>query len=71
MYEYAYKVDAKTVTGRPPIRLKWIDTNKGDKGRPNYRSRLVCTEVRRKGTVPIFSANAPSGGHLGLGGSTK
>ena len=24
VYEYAYKVDAKKVTGRPPIRLMWI-----------------------------------------------
>ena len=27
--------------------MKWIDRNKGDLERPNYRSRLVCREVKR------------------------
>ena len=32
-------------TGRPPIPTDWVDTNKGDSLRPNYRSRL-CQETR-------------------------
>ena len=36
-------------TGRKPITLRWIDTNKGDIDHPNYRSRLVVREIRRKG----------------------
>ncbi|CAK0893091.1 unnamed protein product, partial [Prorocentrum cordatum] len=35
-------------TGRPPIPLKWVDTNKGDAERPNYRSRLVVKEIKAK-----------------------
>ena len=31
-------------TGRPPIPTDWVDINKGDSLRPNYRSRLVCQE---------------------------
>eukprot|EP00971_Amphidinium_carterae_P085084 1683267-Amphidinium_carterae.1 len=27
--------------------MKWVDTDKGDEERPNYRSRLVCREVKR------------------------
>ena len=26
------------VTGRPPIKLRWVDINKGDDLHPNYRS---------------------------------
>ena len=33
--------------GKTPITMKWIDRNKGDLQRPNYRSRLVCREVKR------------------------
>ena len=41
------------------MRLKWIDTNKGDEKNFNVRSRLVCTEVRPRGTEAIFSATPP------------
>ena len=37
-------------TGKPPIPLKWVDTNKGDVERPNYRSRLVVREIKAKKT---------------------
>lgn len=33
--------------GKPIISMKWIDRNKGDNEHPNYRSRLVCREVKR------------------------
>ena len=35
-------------TGRAPITLKWIDTNKGDETSPLYRSRLVVRERSRR-----------------------
>jgi hypothetical protein len=59
VYEYVTVAEAKATSGKPPLRLKWIDSNKGDSEHPNYRSRLVCTEVRRKGMTPIFSATPP------------
>ena len=31
-------------TGKGPIRVRWIDINKGDKMNPEYRSRLVAKE---------------------------
>ena len=38
-------------TGRPPIPTEWVDINKGDALRPNYRSRLVCQETRGRSTI--------------------
>ena len=34
-------------TGHDPISLKWVDHNRGDNDRPNYRCRLVVREVKR------------------------
>mgnify|MGYP003313165529 CR=1 FL=1 len=39
---------AKQVTGHPPMSVKWVDVNKGDDQDPNYRSRLVAREIRKK-----------------------
>ena len=49
-------------TGRPPIPTDWIDINKGDSLRPNYRSRLVCQETRgrSKGRLAATFAATPS-----------
>ena len=38
--------ECMTETGRAPIPTDWVDMNKGDSLRPNYRSSLVC-RVRR------------------------
>lgn len=53
--------------GKTPITIKWIDRNKGDLERPNYRSTLICREVKRaKGAEYIpehasFSSMPPLG----------
>ena len=59
VYQYAVTRDAIQRTGRQPLRLKWIDTDKGGVGHSKIRSRLVCTEVRRPGMEPIFAATPP------------
>ena len=46
-------------TGRPPIKLRWVDTNKGDDEAPNYRSRLVARDIKRKGEDSIFAPTPP------------
>ena len=52
-------------TGHGPISLKWVDRNKGDNERPNYRSRLVAREVQRSAKIDnlpeheSFSAMSP------------
>ncbi|CAK0837947.1 unnamed protein product, partial [Prorocentrum cordatum] len=38
-------------TGSPPIPTDWVDIDKGDPSRPNYRSRLVARETRRRTTI--------------------
>ena len=32
--------------GLRPITVRWLDTNKGDPEKPNYRSRLVAREIK-------------------------
>ena len=59
VYEYSTGAEARARTGRNPVGLKWIDSNKGSVEAPRYRSRLVCTEVHHKGVEPIFSARLP------------
>ena len=52
-------------TGRPPIPTEWVDINKGDSLRPNYRSRLFCQETRGRSTIGVedwaakFAATRP------------
>ena len=45
--------------GKPPISVKWVDTNKGDDEEPNCRSRLVAKDFRRKGDSSIFAPTPP------------
>ena len=62
VYEYGSIRECKEALGRGPLGLKWIDTVKAAKGPGEdrrYRSRLVATEVRQRGTDPVFSATPP------------
>ena len=34
-------------TGKAPLRCRWVDTNKGDERKENYRSRLVAMEIKK------------------------
>ena len=36
------------VTGKQPISLKWLDSNKGHSEKPNYQSRLVVRDVKTR-----------------------
>ena len=51
--------EAWDVTGKGPIGSRWIDLDKGDLNKPNYRSRLVIQEVRHSGIDAIFAATPP------------
>ena len=51
--------EAWDVTGKGPISSRWIDFDKGDMNKPNYRSRLVIQEVRHSGIDAIFAATPP------------
>ena len=63
IYEKVPLEECYEVTGRKPIDLKWIDKNKGDAQRENYRSRLVVREIKAKGQAladhELYSAMPP------------
>ncbi len=46
-------------TGKPPIQLKWVDTNKGTVEMPMYRSRLVAMEFKRDKRLDLFAPTPP------------
>jgi hypothetical protein len=46
------------ITGKKPIKVRFVDVNKGDEACPNYRSRLVAQEFR-DGTPSLFAATPP------------
>ena len=51
--------EARRVTGRPPITVRWVDVNKGDNEHPNIRSRLVARQIRQAGEEAIFAPTPP------------
>ena len=55
---------ARLKTGRAPISVRWVDTNKGDDLNPNYRSRLVARQIkaRDKSGENFFAPAPPIGG---------
>ena len=60
IYEKVDREDCKAKTGKPPIRVRWVDTNKGfGTDAENYRSRLVAMEFKRDGSMEYFSATPP------------
>ena len=51
--------EAKRVTGKPAITVRWVHTNKGDDDNPNVRSRLVARQIRGAGQEAIFAPTPP------------
>ena len=47
-------------TGKAPIAVRWVDTNKGDSVKPNYRSRLVAKEFNTGPCPELYAATPPS-----------
>ena len=46
VYEKRPLSEAFQVTGRRPIAVRWLDTDKGDPTKPNFRSRLVVKDIK-------------------------
>jgi len=44
------KTQARSVSGRAPISVRWVDVNKGDDVHTNYRSRLVARQLKATDT---------------------
>jgi len=47
------------VTGKAPVKVKWIDLNKGDDINHDYRSRLVAKELKMDKRLDLFAATPP------------
>ena len=59
VYTKRPRAEAIKPTGKPPISVKWVDTNKGDDTDPNYRSRLVARNQEEVGGQHLRSHSAP------------
>ena len=46
-------------TCKAPIKVRWIDHNKGDSTRENYRSRLVCRQFNTGRDMDLFAGTPP------------
>ena len=57
---YTY-VDREEVLrrGGKIIKVRWVDTNKGDRSHPNYRLRLVGMEFRIAPDDSLYAATPP------------
>ena len=51
--------EARRLTGKPPISVRWVHVNKGDNINPNVRSRLVARQIRQAGEEAIFAPTPP------------
>ena len=62
LYDVTTTDECRQVTGKMPIKGRWIDINKGDNTVVNYRSRYVAKEFRRGvpgGDFEMFAATPP------------
>ena len=53
--------DCLKVTGKKPMPIRWVDTNKGDDENPEYRSRIVAKDLKTKRdpNMPAIDSFAP------------
>ena len=53
--------EARRLTGKPPITVRWVDTNKGDEVDENYRFRLVARQLKAHdhSTTSYFAPSPP------------
>ena len=55
-YENANIKESYEKIGKAPMRVRWLDINKGDEKNKNYRSRLVAQEIKRDNREDLFAA---------------
>ena len=59
MYEKVPTEECWRETGAAPIGTRWVDVNKGDDSKPEYRSRLVAKEIKTNKREDLFAATPP------------
>ena len=47
------------VTGKKPVKVRWVDVNKGDDGSPNGRCRIVAKDSNVDKRLDLFAATPP------------
>ena len=56
VYEKVLIQECINRTGKKPLKVRWVDVNKGDDVTPEYRSRLVAKEIRVDKRFDLFAA---------------
>ena len=59
VYDKVPLTDCWQSSGRAPVKVKWIDINKGDNVNHEYRSRLVAKEIKMDKRLDLFAATPP------------
>ncbi len=59
VYEKVPLEECWRVTGKAPVGVRWVGTNMGGKGKPEYRYRLVAKEIKRDKREDLFAATLP------------
>ena len=60
VYDKVPMTECRERTGKAPIAVRWVDVNKGDNEKPNYRSRLVAKEFKTDVRPDLYAATPPS-----------
>ena len=47
------------VTGKKPVKLRWVDVSKGDDESPNVRCRIVAKDFNVDKRLDLFAATPP------------
>merc|ERR1712026_301738 len=59
VYEKVLRTVCYSRTGKAPVKVRWVDVNKGDEQNPEYRSRLVAMEFKTDSSAEWFSGTPP------------
>ena len=59
VYERVSRQECWDVTGKAPVKTRWVDTDKGSAGKPNVRSRWVAQDFRREARPDLYAATPP------------
>ena len=59
VYEKRPLQECWDVTGKAPVKTRWIDINKGDKVHAEYRSRIVAKDFKDSNRMDLFAATPP------------
>ncbi len=59
VYEKVLLEERWRVTGKALLAVKWVDANRGDEEKPEYRCRLVAKEIKRDKREDLFAATPP------------